>query len=85
MASLQMNLILIAGLASKKKALKYTNIIVYGCFGGFLDNFRGDIKFKKISKLGYPVVFLLKIKNTPLTEFAPELGLGTSKFVFNPL
>ena len=47
MASLQMNLILIAGLASKKKALKYTNIIVYGCFGGFLDNFRGDIKFKK--------------------------------------
>ena len=42
-----MNLILIAGLASKKKALKYTNIIVYGCFGGFLDNFRGDIKFKK--------------------------------------
>jgi len=60
-----MNLILIAGLANKKKPLKYTNIIVYGCFWGFLDNFRGDIKFTKYSKLGYPVVFKLKIKNTP--------------------
>jgi len=78
-----MNLILIAGHANKK-ALKHTNIFVYGCFGGVLDNFRGDIKFVKKSRLGYPVVFYLKSK-TPLTESAPEFGLGTSKFVFMPL
>jgi len=27
-----------------KIALKHTNIFVYGCFWGVLDNFRGDIK-----------------------------------------
>ena len=36
-----------------KKALKHTNIFVYGCFWGVLDNFRGDIKLKKKSRLRY--------------------------------
>ena len=51
----------------------HTNIFVFGCFWGVLDNFRGDIKFRKKSRLGYTV------------GLVPELGLGTSKFVFTPL
>ena len=43
----------------------HTNIFVYGCFWGVLDNFRGDIKFFKTTDLGLCGFFLLKTKNSP--------------------
>ena len=43
----------------------HTNIFVYGCFWGVLDDFRGDIKFLKKIQTWVPCGFLLKIKNTP--------------------
>ena len=40
----------------------HTNIFVFGCFWGVLDNFRGDIKFKKNPDLGALWFFYLKSK-----------------------
>ena len=50
----------------------HTNIFVFGCFWGVLDNFRGDIKFRK------------KIQTWVHCGACSRVGLGNIKIRFHP-
>jgi len=55
---------------------------VYGCFGGILDNFRGDIKLKK-TDMGTLCFFYLKSK-TPLKRRLLQSSAWEHQNSFSP-